>query len=223
MPITDATVEAFLTEFAPERSAVIREMEAYGAERRFPLVGPAVGSLLEVLARSIRARRVFEMGSGFGYSAAWWLRALPADGSVVLTDGDAANAARGTAYLDRLGHAGRFRYVVGDAIEALSREKGDFDVVFCDIDKHDYPRVVAPAVLRLRKGGLLVTDNALWGGRVADPRQVDPETAGIRAYLAAVRAHPALATTVLPLRDGVAVSVKIDPARRADPAGKLPR
>lgn len=208
MPITDPTVDAFLTATAPRRHAVIEEMEAHGAAHRFPLVGPAVGSLLEVLARGIRAKTVFEMGSGFGYSAAWWLRALPADGTVILTDGDPDNAARGTAYLDRLGHRGRFRYVVGDALQALDREAGPFDVVFCDIEKADYPRVVVPAVRKLREGGLLVTDNAIWGGRVADPAAVDPETSGVREYLRLVREHPQLATTVLPLRDGVAVSVK---------------
>ena len=142
---------------------------------------------------------------------------------MVLTDGDPDNAARGTAYLERLGHRGRFRYVVGDAIEALEREAGPFDVVFCDIDKADYPRVVGPAVEKLRDGGLLVTDNALWGGRVADPAARDAATDGVRRYLRAVAADPRLATSVLPLRDGVAVSVKGSPPRGAGPAGKFAR
>ena len=223
MPITDPTVDAFLTASAPPRDAVFHEMEAYGAARRFPLVGPAVGAFLEVLGRAVSARTVFEMGSGFGYSAAWWLRALPPEGTVVLTDGDPKNAALGTAYLHRLGHRGRFRYVVGDALVALERESGPFDVVFCDIDKADYPRVVGPAVEKLRDGGLLVTDNALWGGQVADPAAVDAATEGVRGYLRAVAADPRLATSVLPLRDGVAVSVKGTPPRGAGPAGKFSR
>jgi predicted O-methyltransferase YrrM len=213
VPITDPFVDAWLRTNAPPRDPVLLEMEEYGAGRRFPLVGPAVGSLLEVLARSIGARRVFELGSGFGYSAAWWLRAMtPAaedGGQVVLTDLDAENARRGGAYLTRLGHAGKFRYEVGDALEAFAREDGPFDVVFCDVDKEDYPRVVAPAVARLRPGGLLVTDNALWGGTVADPSCDEPSTVAVREYLRRVTTHPLLRTTVLPLRDGVAVSVRL--------------
>src|SRR5262245_54815567 len=108
-------------------------MEVRGDAERFPLVGPLVGALLEVLARSIGARRVLELGSGFGYSAAWWLRGLGEGGEVVLTEGDPARAQAGTAYLERLGHRGRFRYVVGDAVGALDRESGPFDVVFCDL------------------------------------------------------------------------------------------
>jgi predicted O-methyltransferase YrrM len=205
----DPAVDAFLSEHVPARDATFHEMEAYGRERRFPLVGPAVGALLEVLARSIGARTVFEAGSGYGYSAAWWLRGLPPDGRVVLTDTDPRNAARGTTYLERLGHRGRFRWVVGDALEALAREPGPFDVVFCDVDKEAYPRIVAPAVERLRPGGLLVTDNALWGGTVADPACREPSTVAVRSYLDLVTRDPRLRTTVLPLRDGVAVSLRL--------------
>jgi predicted O-methyltransferase YrrM len=209
MPIVDPSVDAYLLSIAPPRDAVLHEMEAYAAGRRFPVVGPAVGGLLEVLARSVGAARVFELGSGFGYSAAWWLRALPDRGQVVLTEFDAENARRGAAYLTRLGHAGRFRYEVGDAFEAFAREDGPFDVVFLDADKEDYPRAVAPAVERLRPGGLLVADNALWGGTVSDPSCSEATTVAVRAYLERTTTHPLLRTTVLPLRDGVAVSVRL--------------
>src|SRR5262245_37987547 len=209
MAIVDPLVNAFLLDHVPVRDRVFLEMEAYAKERHFPIVGPAVGALLEVLARAISARRVFELGSGFGYSAAWWLRGMPADGTVVVTDLDAENVARGTAYLDRLGLRGRYRYVKEDAVAALRRERGPLDVVYCDIDKHQYPAVVDPAVERLRVGGLLVTDNALWGGRVADPTCRDADTEGIRAYDRRVASHPLLRSTILPIRDGVAVSVRL--------------
>jgi predicted O-methyltransferase YrrM len=207
--IVDPAVDAFLAEHVPARDPTLHEMEAYGRDRRFPLVGPAVGALLELLARAVGAKTVFEAGSGFGYSAAWWLRGLPPEGRVVLTDLDPGNAARGTAYLERLGHRGRFRWVVGDAIAALEREPGPFDVVFCDVDKEAYPRVVEPAVARLRTGGLLVADNALWGGTVADPACREPSTLAVREYVARVARDPRLSTTVLPLRDGVAVSLRL--------------
>jgi predicted O-methyltransferase YrrM len=209
MPIVDPIVNQWLYDHVPHRDAVFLEMEAHAKTRRFPIVGPAVGALLEVLARSIGARRVFELGSGFGYSAAWWLRGMPADGTVVLTDLDADNVRRGTDALTRLGHRGRFRYVEEEAVEALRREQGPFDVVYCDIDKHGYPAVVEPAVERLRPGGLLVTDNALWDGRVADPTCRDAATEGVREYVRRVTSHPRLRTTVLPLRDGVAVSIRL--------------
>jgi len=209
MPITDPVVDAFLLETAPDRAPGIREMETVARERHFPIVGPAVGALLEVLARSVGARGVFELGSGFGYSAAWFLRALPTDGTVVLTDASADNAREGAARLDRLGHRGRYRYEVGDALDAFRRERGPFDVVLCDLDKEAYPEVVEPAVERLRPGGLLVADNALWSGTVADPACKEPSTLAVREYLRRVRAHPLLATCVVPLRDGVAVSVRL--------------
>lgn len=209
MAILDPAVDAFLLAHVPERAEELLRMEAYARERRFPIVGPAVGALLEVLARSISARRVFELGSGFGYSAAWWLRGMPPDGEVVLTDLDPGNVARGTAHLERLGHRGRFRYVAEEALRAFLRERGPFDVVYCDIDKEGYPDVVEPAVERLRPGGLLVTDNALWGGDVADPSVHDAATEAIRVYVERVATHPRLRTTVLPLRDGVAVSVRL--------------
>ncbi|MBL9089390.1 MAG: O-methyltransferase [Planctomycetia bacterium] len=209
MPITDPTVDAYVYAHAPARDAVFLEMEAYARTRGFPIVGPAVGSLLEVLARSIGARRVYELGSGFGYSAAWWLRGMPADGQVTLTDLDPDNVARGLAYLDRLGDRDRVRYVREDALSAFRRETGPFDVVYCDIDKEGYPDVVEPAVARLRPGGLLVTDNVLWDGAVADRTAQDPATVAIRRYVEAVTTHPRLRTTILPLRDGVAVSVRL--------------
>jgi predicted O-methyltransferase YrrM len=209
MAITDPAVDAFLLANAPDRAAGIREMEEVARERHFPIVGPAVGALLEVLARSVGARRVFELGSGFGYSAAWFLRALPPDGTVVLTDSRAENAKEGSERLDRLGHRGRYRYVVGDALEALRRERGPFDVVLCDLDKEAYPDVVEPAVERLRPGGLLVADNALWSGTVADPACREPSTLAVREYLRRVAADTRLRTCVVPLRDGVSVSVRL--------------
>ena len=209
MAILDPAVETFLLAHVPARDDELHRMEAYARERRFPIVGPAVGALLEVLARSVAARRVYELGSGFGYSAAWWLRGTSPDGEVVLTDLDPENVARGTEHLERLGHRGRFRYVAEEALTAFRRERGPFDVVYCDVDKEGYPDVVEPAVERLRPGGLLVTDNALWGGDVADPSVHDAATDAIRVYVERVSTHPRLRTTVLPLRDGVAVSVRL--------------
>ncbi len=114
-------------------------MEAEGDERGFPIVGRAIGVTLELLSRSIGARRVMELGSGFGYSAYWFARAVGPDGEVHCTDGDPANAATAERYLTAAGSWDLVRYHVGDAVEQLATIDGDFDVVFCDIDKPGYP------------------------------------------------------------------------------------
>ena len=114
---------------------VLLEMEAHAEEHGFPIVGRNVGVTLEVLARSAGARRIMELGSGFGYSAYWHARAVGSDGEVHLTDGDRENEARAAGYLERAGLADRVRFHVGDAVEELGKLDGDFDVVFNDIDK----------------------------------------------------------------------------------------
>src|SRR6185369_5134259 len=137
----DDRVERYLTELAGTEHGddVLTDMEEYAAERGFPIVGRATGRFLEVAARSIGARRVMELGSGFGYSAYWFARAVGPGGEVRCTDGDPANAEAGASFLARAGLGDRVTYHVGDAVEQLSLLDGPFDVVFCDIDKTGYP------------------------------------------------------------------------------------
>jgi predicted O-methyltransferase YrrM len=207
--ITHEEIDAYLVDAAPERPDVVHEMEREAAERHFPIVGPAVGSLLEVLARGIGARRVFEMGSGFGYSTFWFARAVGPGGRVVHTDGSADESARAKDNLARIDYDDRVRFEVGDAVDLLDREDGPFDIVFCDVDKHDYPRVPELAVPRLREGGLLIFDNMLWYGRVVDEAaRDDATTRGVQEVTRLLREHSELTTTILPLRDGVSVSVR---------------
>ncbi|MGH9798559.1 MAG: O-methyltransferase, partial [Candidatus Polarisedimenticolia bacterium] len=177
-------------------------------ERRFPIVGPLVGRLLQLLARGIGARSVFECGSGFGYSAAWFAPALPPGGRVVLTDGSAANCETARDFLGRAGLLERVEIRQGEALEQLRGETGPFDVIFCDIDKRDYPRLHPLLGSRLRSGGLFVCDNMLWYGKVAGP-DGDPDTEGIRELTRRLYADPGLETVILPLRDGVSVSLKL--------------
>lgn len=208
--IVDRGVERYLYDAIPPRDAVAAEMEALGRKLRFPIVGPLVGRFLAQQARMVGARRVFELGSGFGYSAYWFLSGMPADGFVTLTDGSAENGERARDFLSRAGFAGRFRIETGDALSALRRTDGPFDVVYNDIDKHEYPDVVEPALARLRVGGLLISDNLLWGGSVADPSDDSPDTRGIREFTRRLYAREGeLWTTVVPLRDGVSVSMKL--------------
>ncbi len=144
---------------------VLLEMEAEGKQRGFPIVGRNVGVTIEVLARSIGARRVMELGSGFGYSAYWFSRAVGPGGEVHCTDGDQANVDAGRAYLERAGLGDRVTYHVGDALTSFAAIDGDFDIVFCDIDKPGYPDAWRAASDRIRVGGLYICDNTLGYGR----------------------------------------------------------
>ena len=201
-------VEAYLARIAPESTGVLKDMEEYGAARDFPLIGPLVGRLLSLLASSISARRVFECGSGFGYSALWFARAVGPEGLVFLTETSEENLSLALDYLGQAGVADRCRFLHGDAIEQLRETDGPFDVILVDIDKEGYPASLPVTVPKLRSGGLLVTDNLLWSGRVAEGDPVDESTRAIQEYNRAIYAHPDLETTVLPLRDGVGVCRK---------------
>lgn len=165
--ITAPAVEDYLYSVLPPRDAVLSEMEDQAAKRNIPIVGPAVGRVLHQLAIMINAKNIFELGSAIGYSTIWWARAVADGGRVTYTDGDRKKADEARGYFERAGVSGKINVKVGDALEFLSEEKTEYDVIFNDIDKEDYPRVIKLALPRLRKGGLFVTDNVLWSGKVA--------------------------------------------------------
>ena len=208
MPIVDPAIEGYLRGVAPPADGVLREMERLAEELRFPIIGPLVGRLLFLLTRAIAGRAVFECGSGFGYSAWWFARALPPEGRVTLTDGSSEHCARAADFLRRAGLAERVVIEQGDGLERLERAAGPFDVIFCDIDKHQYPQIHPLVKRRLRRGGLLICDNMLWQGKVAGPDD-DRDTHGVRELTRLLYADPGLHTTILPLRDGVSLSLKL--------------
>jgi caffeoyl-CoA O-methyltransferase len=203
-------VEAYLNELLPPRDAVLQEMERYAAEHNVPIVGPACGRVLHQLARVSGARRVFEMGSAIGYSTLWLARAVGPKGVVFYTDGDPENVRRAEAYLKRGRVLDRVRLLTGDALELLRSTKGEFDLIFNDVNKDQYPTVFKLAVPRLRVGGLFITDNVLWYGRVARAAAADDkETPAIQEFNRLLYKSPRLFTTVIPLRDGLAVSERL--------------
>lgn len=207
--ITEKNTEKYLYSLLPGRDAVLREMERYAAKHDVPIVGPACGRLLHQLARMINARRVFEMGSAIGYSTLWLARAVGPGGTVFYTDGDPANARRAEGYLRRAGVLDRVRILQGDALQLLNSTEGEFDLIFNDVSKTQYPEVVHLAAPRLRSGGLFITDNVLWSGRAAKPAgKRDAETLAIQKFNRLVYRSPELFTTVIPLRDGFAVCLK---------------
>lgn len=206
--ITAEAVEDYLYSLLPARDEVLAEMEAEAAKRNIPIVGPAVARILHQLALMTGAKTVFEMGSAIGYSTIWWARAVGRSGRVFYTDGDRKNADQARKYFERAGVADRIHISVGDALELLSEQKQEFDIIFNDVDKEDYPRVFRIAPPRLRKGGLFITDNVLWSGRVAEKNPGEARTKAILEFNRLLYNSPHLFTTILPVRDGVAVAMK---------------
>ncbi len=207
MDITHPAVDAYLHALTPDRDPVLQEMERIAAQQRFPIVGPLVGRLLYQLTIISGARRVLEFGSGFGYSAYWFAKALPSGGVVVCTEGSGERVEMMRASFRRGGMERKLEAHVGDALEVIDRLDGPFDVIFNDIDKERYPEALRKALPLLRDGGLFVSDNVLWGGSVTTNER-RPDALAIQEFNRTLYGTPGLWTTILPLRDGVSVSVK---------------
>ena len=207
--ITTDLVDEYLYSLLPARDAVIAEMEAEASAHDVPIVGPAVARLFHLLATMIQAKTVFEMGSAIGYSTIWWARAVGEGGRVHYTDGGRKNADKACGYFERAGVSSRISIHTGDALEILSEQKEQFDIVFNDIDKQDYPRVMRLVGPRVRKGGLFITDNTLWSGKAAAPAgPEDKATLGIQEFNRLLYASGDFYPVVLPLRDGVTVAIR---------------
>ena len=167
-----------------------------------------MGRVFYQYARLINAKKVFELGSAIGYSTLWFARAVGEDGEVFYTDSDPKNADEASGYFRRAGVAERIHVGVGDALEQLAQRQREFDIIFNDVDKEDYPRVLRLVAPRLRKGGLFITDNVLWSGRVAEKNPSDARTKAILEFNRKLYDSKEFYTTILPLRDGLAVAVK---------------
>ena len=205
--ITDSDVERYMYEILPARDEVLAEMEEQARQRDIPIIGPAVARVLYQYARLINARRVFEMGSAIGYSTIWLARAVGEGGRVYYTDGSQKNADEARGYIERAGVADRVEILVGNSMDLIDTVEGEFDLIFNDVDKHQYPEAFRKAVPRVRSGGLFITDNVLWSGRVARG-ETDKYTEGVREFNRLIYSSPELYPTILPIRDGVAVCLK---------------
>ena len=206
--ITNPKVDKYMLSILPPRDSILQEMEAQAANRDIPIVGPAVGRVLYQYARLINAKKVFELGSAIGYSTLWFARAVGEGGEVFYTDADPKNADEASGYFRRAGVAERIHMGVGDALEQLAQRKREFDIIFNDVDKEYYPLVLDMAPNHLRPGGLFITDNVLWYGRVTQQNAADKDTKAIQEFNQRLYAMKDFFTTILPLRDGLAVAVK---------------
>ena len=222
LDVLHPSIDEYLLEVIPARDEVLTEMEVYARKNRFPIVGPLVGRVLHQLVLLTNPTRIFEMGSGFGYSAYWMAKALrQPEACIICTDGSQENADRAASYLVRGGIADRIDYRVGNALDIIDETEGDFDIIYNDIDKDGYPEAFRKAIPRLRSGGLFITDNMLWLGRVvtydteADAQELDEEerwvhqtTVGVKELTRLLYSSPDVFTTIIPLRDGVSVAIK---------------
>ena len=212
-------VETFAAAVGPQPDEVLREMDDRAAETGFPTVGPAVGGWLQQLAGLVGAERVFEFGSGYGYSAYWFARSLPADGELVLTEIDEDELEDAREYLVRGGFETTTRFELGDAIETVETYDGPFDVVLIDNEKDRYVEAFEAVRGKLPVGGVVVADNMTAGPfefeeihrLVVEGGDGGGEmTRGVAEYLAHVGADDAFETTLLPLGEGLAVSRRVE-------------
>jgi len=212
-------VERFVRAVATSQDGVLAEMDQYASEQGFPHVGHEVGATLRLLARLVGARRAFEFGSGFGYSAYWIAAALPADGEIVLTEHDDHELEMAREFMDRGGFDGLARYEHGDAVDVADSAEGPFDFVLIDIQKDRYLEAFETIRAEVSTGGVIVADNAMTSGSVdfeqllahveGEPTDdMNESTAGIAEYLEAVRDDLAFETVVWPLGEGLAVSYR---------------
>jgi predicted O-methyltransferase YrrM len=207
---TDEAVDNYIYELLPERDAVVAKMEEYADEHDIPIIGPAVARLLALLVQISGAKRIFEMGSAIGYSTVWLARAAGPEAKVFYTDGDPERARLAREYFRRAGVAKRITVQTGDSLELLKKTTGKFDLIFNDVDKHQYPAALRAALPKLQRGGLLITDNTLWNGKAArPPASDDAQTLGVQEFNRLVASAKGLYTVLLPMRDGVTVCRKI--------------
>lgn len=203
-------VASYLDGLIPTRHPELARMEEEAAKTDFPIIGPAAGQFCYLVTRLAGARSVFELGSGFGYSTAWFARAVSENGGGIVhhTVWDDALSTRARQHLGVMDLERWVRFQVGEAVEALRRESGPFDIIFNDINKEGYPASLPVIKDRLRPGGVLITDNLLWSGRIFDTADRSKDTEGIREFTRLITADPDWTTSVIPIRDGVLVAQK---------------
>jgi len=183
-------------------------MEELARKKEIPIVGRQVGSFLYQLAMITKAKRIFELGSAFGYSAYWFAKAVGKDGQVVFTDLSRDNIELAKEFIERTGFQDIIQVHLGDGAVILDEINGEFDIIFNDIEKEDYPQIIDKAYNKLKSGGLFITDNVLWHGRVLSEDN-SPSTQGVREFTKLLMSHEGFYTTIVPIRDGLSISVKL--------------
>lgn len=209
-PPLDPAISRYLDHLVPPRTGELADMEAIAARTNFPIVGPAAGYFCYLMTRLTNARSVFELGSGFGYSTAWFARGVKENGGGIVHHvvWDEGLSSRARKHLAALGVGDQVEFHVSEAVEALRVAEGPFDIVFNDIDKQGYPGSLPAIERKLRPGGLLIIDNMLWSGRIFDASDASPNTEGVREFTRRLRQDPRWTFSLLPIRDGMIVALR---------------
>lgn len=209
-PMFHSRLVDYLDSLVPERDSIMAEMEAYAKEVRFPIIGAAAGYFNYMIARLMGARRIFELGSGYGYSTAWFARAVVENGGGivhhVVWSEDLSAKAKG--YLGRLGYADTVQFHMAEAVETLRKTEGPFDLIFNDIDKAGYPASIPVIKEKLRPGGVLLIDNMLWHGAIFDEADQRPDTLGVHEVTRILSEDPEFISSLVPIRDGMIMAYR---------------
>ena len=203
-------VQEYLTSLVPPREPELQKMEEIAEKSDFPIIGPVCGYYCYQLGRMVNAKSVFELGSGYGYSTAWFARAVKENGGGVVhhTVWDEDLSKRAVGHLSRLGYADLVEFHVAEAVETLRQTQGPFDIIFNDIDKDAYPDSLPVIKEKLRHGGILIIDNMLWSGRIFDSNNHDRNTEAIRRFTRDITSDLDWIGSLFPARDGMIVGYK---------------
>ena len=205
--ITDPRIDSYLMGMIPEPDPQLAAMEEKAQAGNFPIVGPLVGRFLYLLTRLKQPALVVELGSGFGYSAYWFARALSIRSKVVLIDYSEENIDYGRRVFGETGLSERAEFRVGDALQ-IGPEYNDIDILFIDIDKYLYPDAIQMMLPRLARNALVIADNSLWHGRVVEENG-DKDTEGLRRFNDFMFSQQEFFSSIIPLRDGVLLALRL--------------
>ena len=200
-------IKNYITELTIDPSKILDEMHDYALKKGIPIVGPLVGNFLLVISLITKSKKIFELGSGFGYSAYWFAKAVGVDGRIICTDYSKENMDKAYYFFKKAGLENVLEFETGNSLEILNKTDEKFEIIFNDVDKEFYPDVIDIAYDKLIKGGLLITDNVLWNGRVLEDDNL-PSTRGVKNFNESICADLRFITSILTLRDGVSISYK---------------
>lgn len=208
--ISYQSVQEYLTSLVPPREPELQKMEEIAEKNDFPIIGPVCGYYCYQLARMLNAKSVFELGSGYGYSTAWFAKAVRENGGGVVhhTVWDDDLSKRAQAHLSALGFADLVQFHNAEAVQTLRETDGPFDIIFNDIDKEGYPDSLPVIKEKLRHGGVLIIDNMIWSGRVYDHSNHEKNTEAVRRFTRDITSDLDWIVSLIPARDGMIVAYK---------------
>ena len=203
-------VQDYLATLVPPREPELLAMEKHAEKNDFPIIGPACGYYCYQLARMLNAKSVFELGSGYGYSTAWFAKAVKENGGGVVhhTVWDDELSKQAKDHLSKLGSADIVKFHNAEAVATLRQTPGLFDIIFNDIDKDGYPDSLPVIKEKLRSGGILIIDNMIWHGQILDPNDHEKTTEAIRKFTQTINTDPDWIVSLTPMRDGMIVAYK---------------